>query len=389
MCVLTSTEPLRLTHRTPESCDANGSTECGESASVKLSFLEKAAKYKGTEHGHDHWSYLQLIHDANQTFVACAKNCSCHYPQINADLLPFKEGISQSTVKEARKSGTLYQIIGGQVYREQKCMFPSRCAGIEHFLNEIADSIRDTEFVVNVRDWPQVYSGTKAGVRSPVFSFSRQKDVHGDILYPAWSFWEGGPAISLHPTGLGRWDIRRKTINKAAKKHPWSKKEKKAFFRGSRTSSDRDSVVLLSRERPDLVNASYTKNQAWKSPQDTLNAEPAPEVSLENHCQYKYLFNFHGVAASFRFKHLFLCGSLVLHEADDWVEFFYPQMKPWIHYVPFPPRASVDELRGTQGCGGGLDGEGIGGKWVESEGTPERKAAVDTGSTGSTQRVVR
>lgn len=48
----------------------------------------------------------------------------------------------------------------------------------------------------------------------------------------------------------------------------------------------------------------------------------------------RYLFNFRGVAASFRFKHLFLCGSLVFHVGDEWVEFFYPQLKPWVHYIP-------------------------------------------------------
>lgn len=48
----------------------------------------------------------------------------------------------------------------------------------------------------------------------------------------------------------------------------------------------------------------------------------------------RYLFNFRGVAASFRFKHLFLCGSLVFHVGDEWQEFFYPQLKPWVHYIP-------------------------------------------------------
>ena len=33
-------------------------------------------------------------------------------------------------------------------------------------------------------------------------------------MYPAWTFWEGGPAISLYPTGLGRWDVQRELINK-------------------------------------------------------------------------------------------------------------------------------------------------------------------------------
>ncbi|KAA0186235.1 hypothetical protein HAZT_HAZT008658 [Hyalella azteca] len=293
----------------------------------------------------EYWSYLQLIHQAKQSYSPCNANCSCHYAQIKADLKPFKDGISIRTLEQAKKSGTLYQIIGGQVYRDEECMFPSRCAGIEHFLNEVASDIPDTELVVNVRDWPQVYNSRSSDIKLPIFSFSKQEGVHGDILYPAWSFWEGGPAISLHPTGLGRWDIRRKTIKKAAKKYPWKKKENKAFFRGSRTSSDRDSIVLLSREQPDLADAQYTKNQAWKSKKDTLDAEPASEVSLENHCPYKYLFNFHGVAASFRFKHLFLCGSLVFHETDGWIEFFYPQMKPWIHYVPVPAGAPVSELR--------------------------------------------
>jgi len=57
-------------------------------------------------------------------------------------------------------------------------------------------------------------------------------------------------------------------------------------------------------------------------------------VALENHCGYRYLFNFRGVAASFRYKHLFLCGSLVFQVGDKWQEFFYPALKPWVHYIP-------------------------------------------------------
>lgn len=68
--------------------------------------------------------------------------------------------------------------------------------------------------------------------------------------------------------------------------------------------------------------------------QDTLGAPPAKEISLVDHCQYKYLFNFRGVAASFRLKHLFLCKSLVYHVGDEWLEFFYPSLKPWVHFIP-------------------------------------------------------
>lgn len=79
--------------------------------------------------------------------------------------------------------------------------------------------------------------------------------------------------------------------------------------------------------------------------QDTLHAPPAEEVSLEDHCQYKYLFNFRGVAASFRLKHLFLCGSLVLNVGNEWLEFFYPALKPWVHYIPVKKSATKEDLR--------------------------------------------
>ena len=76
-----------------------------------------------------------------------------------------------------------------------------------------------------------------------------------------------------------------------------------------RTSAERDPLILLSREAPQLVDAQYTKNQAWKSDkvcdscnklyysnnyvvvlcilQDTLGSPPANVVPLEDHCQYK------------------------------------------------------------------------------------------------------
>lgn len=79
--------------------------------------------------------------------------------------------------------------------------------------------------------------------------------------------------------------------------------------------------------------------------QDTLFAPPAEEVPLEEHCQYKYLFNFRGVAASFRLKHLFLCESLVFSVGDEWLEFFYPALKPWVHYIPVKSNATKSDIR--------------------------------------------
>ena len=157
---------------------------------------------------------------------------------------------------------------------------------------------------MNTRDWPQL--NKYSNVKLPIFSFSKTDD-YIDIMYPAWSFWCGGPAINLYPNGLGRWDQHRITLGEAAKRIPWNSKSEIAFFRGSRTSAERDPLILLSRKCPKVANAQYTKNQAWKSAKDTLGMNPAEEASLESHCNFKYLFNYRGVAASFRLKHLFLC----------------------------------------------------------------------------------
>ncbi|NXY63150.1 PGLT1 glucosyltransferase, partial [Callaeas wilsoni] len=284
------------------------------------------------------------IKKAVEAYEPCVKeNCSCHQSVWKQDLAPFRGGISKETVSDvvSRKLGTHYQIIKNKLYREQDCMFPARCSGVEHFILGIIHRLPDMEMVINVRDYPQVPKWMKPII--PVFSFSKTSE-YNDIMYPAWTFWEGGPAVwPIYPTGLGRWDLMREDLRRSAEKWPWKKKISKGYFRGSRTSPERDPLILLSRENPELVDAEYTKNQAWKSEKDTLGKPPAKEIPLVDHCKYKYLFNFRGVAASFRLKHLFLCGSLVFHVGEEWLEFFYPQLKPWVHYIPV--RSDLSDVR--------------------------------------------
>ncbi|KAM4711058.1 protein O-glucosyltransferase 1 [Anableps anableps] len=282
------------------------------------------------------WKKIQeKVSEAVKGYTPCNPvNCSCYLSVLHHDLKPFERGISQDVMAATVQKGvgTHYQVIGHKLYREHNCMFPARCSGVEHFILEVIDRLPDLEMVVNVRDYPQVPNWVQPIL--PVFSFSKTADYE-DIMYPAWTFWEGGPAVwPIYPTGLGRWDLMRDELKKSAAQWPWKKKETRGFFRGSRTSPERDPLILLSREAPDLVDAEYTKNQAWKSEKDTLGRPPAKEIPLVDHCKYKYLFNFRGVAASFRLKHLFLCGSLVFHVGDEWQEFFYHQLRPWVHYIP-------------------------------------------------------
>lgn len=257
---------------------------------------------------------------------------NCFDSQIDRDLSFWSStGISKQLLDSAKPYGILYQCINGKWYRDVNCLFPSRCEGIEYFLKQINTSSSDIELVVNVRDWPQIHSSRHRSSIPPVFSFSKDHS-YLDILYPAWAFWAGGPAIETFPTGIGKWDELSNKI--ASHAGEWTHKKSQIFFRGSRTSEERDPLILLSRSNFNIIDARYTKNQAWRSIKDTLNEEPAPIVTFEEHCKYKYLINVRGVAASFRFKHLFLCKSVVFNVESSQIEFFYHALKPWIHYVP-------------------------------------------------------
>jgi hypothetical protein len=244
--------------------------------------------------------------------------------------------------------------------------------------------IPDVEFVNNVQDKPQMaYASSERGLGLggtclgpddkkklctvtplPLMSFSKPQagkqslveDAAGvpvggpfwDIMYPAWTFWGGGPNIKTEPVyGVGRWDLKSETVYKAGVQTPWKAKIPKAFFRGSRTTYQRDPLMRLTKNRPDLAHAHYTFNPGTGVPMqqliDIMGQKPATEASFEEHCKYKYLFNFKGMAASFRYKHLFLCNSLVFHvgnTGNDFVEFFYEALVPWVHYIPIDQEMS-------------------------------------------------
>ncbi|PIO23057.1 hypothetical protein AB205_0016890, partial [Aquarana catesbeiana] len=176
--------------------------------------------------------YLHRIQKRVESHAPC-HNDTCYEWVTQQDLAPFRSGISRDVMKNliSRKLGTHYQIINHRLYREEECMFPARCSGVEHFFLELLPDLPDMEMVINVRDYPQVPHWMKPVI--PVFSFSKTSDYR-DIMYPAWTFWEGGPAVwPIYPTGLGRWDLMREDLKQSARRWPWEKKMSKGYFRGS------------------------------------------------------------------------------------------------------------------------------------------------------------
>ena len=98
----------------------------------------------------------------------------------------------KNDLRKAARHSVVYQIIGGRLFRSpEKCLFPLRCRGVEHFLSKLAPKFeRDSvEFVVNFHDWPHISERfRRPGKPLPLFSFSKTAD-YSDVFYPAWTFW--------------------------------------------------------------------------------------------------------------------------------------------------------------------------------------------------------
>lgn len=159
---------------------------------------------------------------------------------IEADLGPLARagGVTRAGLAQAAPLGVRYQIINHHVYREERCLFVARCSGVEHFLSAVAARLPDVEFVLNVFDNPKARQvcvllplcmshrvsltpnlATHPPLQRtppapvPVLSFSKTP-AYSDIMYPAWTFWEGGPSVMpFEPRGLGRWDLKREALH--------------------------------------------------------------------------------------------------------------------------------------------------------------------------------
>ena len=51
--------------------------------------------------------------------------------------------------------------------------------------------------------------------------------------------------------------------------------------------------------------------------------------------QYKYQVSLDGTVAAYRLPYLLAGNSLLLKQDSNYYEFFYQNLQPWIHYVPF------------------------------------------------------
>ncbi|KAK7044020.1 Protein O-glucosyltransferase 2 [Halocaridina rubra] len=252
--------------------------------------------------------------------------CPATYPQIHQDLLPFHDvelgEVLQHATKRFNQAGARsfcnYVIKENKVYR--KCY--GQHVGFNMFMDNMLHSLvrkmrlPDIEFITNLGDWPLV--NPKEEPLIPIFSWCGSEDT-ADIVMPTYDITEA----TLEMMGRVTLDLLSVQSNNDI---PWSKKKSQGFWRGRDSRRERLDLIDLAREHKHLFNASLTNFFFFKDEEEKYGPK-------EKH--YKYQVNIDGTVAAYRFPYLLGGSSIVLKQDSPYYEYFYHDLEPYIHYVPF------------------------------------------------------
>jgi protein glucosyltransferase len=206
-------------------------------------------------------------------------------------------------------------------------------------------SLPDVEFLINMWDHPKVPQQNI----EPVFAMYAD-DVHNDVAVTAAHAWDDKRHAYPQPhTEFGTSQCPQFRARKP-----------KVFFRGGSCTGpteayrawgwrfyNRKRVAVLSKQYPDLIDGGLVdfcgsrKVSKLEWPWDKqmvsemrVEAPLKPRVPWHATCHYRYLLNLDGNAAASRLASLFHTGSAVFLANSPFYEWWYPLLKPWVHYVP-------------------------------------------------------
>lgn len=187
--------------------------------------------------------------------------CPETYEQIDDDLKEFKP-VDFSTLRAEMLSrfdqpGSIslcnYVIKSNRIYR--KCY--GQYVGFNMFSDAILSALvrrvwlTDTEFFVNLGDWPLMKKVAVSQMNGPypIFSWCGSDDTY-DIVMPTYDLTES-TLEAMHRVTLDILSVQRV-------KTAWAEKSSKAFWRGRDARRERLDLVDIARNHPDLFNVSLT-----------------------------------------------------------------------------------------------------------------------------------
>jgi hypothetical protein len=207
-------------------------------------------------------------------------------------------------------------------------------------LHSIA-SLPDIDFVFTGRDYTALHEWRPCLPPDtpllPIFVMSKCSHDKGLILFPDWFALDDG------------YEPAKSQILQGNKKCSWESKITLLLFRGADSgvwdrlnwrSYPRPKLVALSLKYPHLIDAKFSTLLDYDSTseiRETIKSEGMMGnfVSMVDHPRYKYVMDVDGhCAAAPRLPLLLHSNSVLFKNMTSSRLWFYPSMKPYVHFVP-------------------------------------------------------
>lgn len=207
-------------------------------------------------------------------------------------------------------------------------------------LHHIA-SLPDIDFVFTGRDYITLYEWLPCLPPDtpllPIFVMSKCAHDKGLILFPDWFALKDG------------YEPAKSQIIQGNAHSPWKSKKDILLFRGADSGAwdrlnwrkyPRPKLVALSLKYPHLIDAKFSTLLDYDSTseiRETIKNEGMMGnfVPMVDHPRYKYVMDVDGhCAAAPRLPLLLYSNSVLFKNMTSSRLWFYPQMKPYVHFVP-------------------------------------------------------
>lgn len=271
--------------------------------------------------------------------------------QIEKDLSSFqKHGVSEQSLDEtltmfANDPLTIRcKIIKRRVYLSYHdehipIIYHRRFRSLFYVLRFLAKyyTIPPVEFIISLHDTVN-RKAEDLPLPAPVFTFAKNKHLSSLVAFPDEEMLLGYKNLI-------------DSVFEANARYPFEEKQNKAFWRGATTGKlfsfedwqtlPRSQLVLFSKSHPDLLDAKFTHvTQTNQTEQlTTLLKEQnlySKHVSVPDHIAFKYLVDMDGNSCTYsRFVWILFSNSLCLKQTSDHEQWYYGELKPYVHYVPF------------------------------------------------------
>jgi hypothetical protein len=279
-------------------------------------------------------------------------------PAMLESILPYTkhcEGRNETIVNQVVRSASQgSEVVGISIVNNGVSSFDvlpkwnSRLAPVVAALQDVAALVRLPN--VEIPMWLHDNSYFDVDSCIPMMVQEKRKWATGGILAPGRS-----SSFSTTPPLRGWEHEKDLTIAKHARSTPIAQKKKMAFFRGSPTglpedihrwnTSLRSKIVQLSLDHPALLDARFSSCERVIQDHDICQAMLAANfmgstVSHSDQWQYQLIVVPDGNSVPDRLLSFLTSNVVVLKSDSDNMEYWYPELQPFRHYIPFKSDAS-------------------------------------------------